>query len=68
MTVTIEPRVCPVCGKPRGYGQPDHSACARQKQQENAERNAKLAHQRDYRRKKNQQAYAEGSKKRWWPD
>ena len=68
MTVTIEPRLCPICGKPRGYGQPDHSACARQKQQECAARNEKLEKRRDYMRKKNQQAYVEGSKKRWWPD
>ena len=68
MTFKLDPRRCPVCGKPRGYGQPDHSACAQQKQQENVERNRKLEKQRDYWRKKNQRAYVEDSKKRWWPD
>ena len=68
MNFKLDPRRCPICGHNRGYGQPDHTDCARKKQLDNAERNEKLAPQRDYRRKKNQQAYVEGSKKRWWPD
>jgi hypothetical protein len=29
MTFKLDPRRCPICGHNRGYGQPDHTACAR---------------------------------------
>ena len=68
MTYNFEPFICPICGKPRGYRQPDHADCARQKQQENAERNMKLDPARRRVRDQSRAAYLAGVKKQWWPD
>ncbi len=68
MTFKLDPRRCPICGHNRGYGQPDHTDCARKKQLDNAERNAKREPLLKRVRDKVRAGYLNGSKKRWWPD